>query len=243
MKRTFLTARTFGLMAVLATVVGTAVQPTVQAQAQEGTEANTKVQTAAQVEAERACLAAYPPEQVFPDGTAFFMDDQGITLSAEQMKEVDRFGAIATEAYDRIQTSGIRVLDPDSTVGYVPKVGTLEDMPPEIERPILERMAVLEATTMDAIKRAAVLNEEFGQYAEFGPGSKVIYTPEQVAALRETQQYVEDQYFAMLTPEQQQQLQKNKVIGARINEACGIPENDMATTLYGFDPEFVPTVF
>lgn len=138
MKLTFLpkTTRIIGFMAVLATMAGTTVQQTVQAQTQEGAEIEADVQTAPQVD-EKACLAAYAPENIFEDGTAAYAEMEGITLSPEQIKELNRYSVAATETYVRLIKSGVRVVDPDSTVEYVPLVGALEDMPPEIERPIL----------------------------------------------------------------------------------------------------------
>lgn len=229
------------LIAALSTVVGTSIQQNVKAQTQEGTESSATVPTASQVD-EKVCLAAYPQDQVREDGTASFDDFQGLALSPNQIEELNKIDAATSETYSRIVASGVRVADPDSTVEYEPIVGTLEDMPPEIERPIIKRRGALIETTMDAIEIAAVMNAEFGQYAEFGPGTKIIYTPEQEAALKANTQNFDTRFFAILTPEQQQKLQENKGISSEIREACGIPEYSSTTTFYGFDPDFDPNV-
>lgn len=95
---------------------------------------------------------------------------------------------------------------------------------------------------MDALERSAVLNEEFGQYAVFGPGTKVIYTAEQEAAFKAYDQDAKTNFFTLLTSEQQRRFQDNKRIVSRIHEACGIPEYNPTETRYGFDPDFNPNV-
>ncbi len=239
MKRTFLskTVSILGAIAALSAVVSVGVQQT--AQAQNVSEADTEVPTAAEIEAEKVCLAAYPQDQVFEGGRAFFDEMQGITLSPEQNEELDRLSAATTERANRIQENAVRVLDPNSIVDFVPLTGSIVDMPVEIATPIYQRISFLEQeTSMDAFEQTAVLTEEFGQYAKFGSGSKLIYTPEQMAELSENQQDIDDNFFSILTPEQQQKLKENQIIYSRINAACGIPENDATIARYGFDPDF-----
>jgi hypothetical protein len=68
-------------------------------------------------------------------------------------------------------------------------------------------------------------NVESSQYAEFSAMGSLIYTPEQEAARIQVLRDRNANFLSILTPEQQQQYQKNMEIRKRINEACGIDVN------------------
>jgi hypothetical protein len=220
MKKTFLskTAIAIGLMATLSVVGSSSIPKAAQAQ----NDVETQVLSEAEEIDEQACLAAYPQDQVFEDGSAFFDDGQGIEFSAEQLATLDRTGAVIEQRLHSIEDSA-ELDDSTAVLSVAYKEGVTDEMLQAIDLAILEA----DDATNTASEQAAMLNQnvEFSQYAEFSAMGSPIYTPEQEAARIQVLRDRNANFLSILTPEQQQQYQKNMEIRKRINEACGIDVN------------------
>jgi hypothetical protein len=218
------TISTIGLMAALSVVVGSSIPKTAQAQSRSSIE--TQFQSKAEEIDEQACLAAYPQDQVFEDGSAFFDDGQGIEFSADQLATLERTGAVIEQRLQSIEDSAERIVGSNAvlSIAYYKEGLELTD---EILQAV--DLAILEAddATSTTSEQAAMLNQnvESSQYAEFSATESLVYTPEQEARRIQVLRDRNANFLAILTPEQQQQYQKNIEIRKRLNEACGIDVN------------------
>ncbi len=221
MKLTFFSKviRTIGLMGAIATLAATGIQPIAQAQ---------EINVPADID-DDACIAA---------GFNTFYRLQNIDLSYEQIEqifELQRQQAVASEALinsypteDDLGGSYAFISRPGATI--TPEVSAAMDA------------AALKLTSGEAlIGEIAALNEQFGQYGEFGLGKNVLLTPERRAEMRQLNTDFDARYISVLTPQQQQQYQENLATESKIDEACGIVTYDNSN--YNFSRSFEPSFF
>lgn len=223
MKLTFLskTLSTIGLIAMLTTAANTNVQQTAQAQMNLNIPADID---------DEACLAS---------GFNSFYLLQEISFSPAQLEEIYRISSEASDTYDRLIESYPKVEDPNSGPQFDVRPGV--ELTSEMYDAMYATLAEISAKTDSVTEQIDMLNEQFSQYGEFGIGTTLTLTPEQKAELKETVEAFKAQYIAVMTPEQQQQYQKNLETESRINEVCGITKEPsvIETIGFGFDsPNF-----
>jgi hypothetical protein len=209
MKMTFLskTLGTIGLIAVLTTTANTNVQQTAQAQM--------NINVPADIDDE-ACIAS---------GVNSFYLLQNIDLSYEQMEEVFRLTTLKYKTYERLIASYPSVPDVSGSSAFVYRPGAGE-MSPDVST-AFDAALVGFRPTADSVKEdVAAINEQFGQYGEFGVYQIVTMTPERRAELKALEDDFSARYISVMTPEQQQQYQENLTTKNRINEVCGMVKYD-----------------
>jgi hypothetical protein len=211
---------TIGLIAALSTVIGTVVQPAVQAQI-EDIEVPTDID-------EAACVAS---------GFYSFYLLQNIDLSSAQLEELYKIMSAESDALEQLIESYPEEKD-FSSLQFIGRPGV--ERSPEISAAIDAATLELTLTADTATETLAALNEEFGQYGEFGIGGKIIFTEARKAEMEQLEDSFDAQSVTVLTPEQQRQYQENLATKSRINEVCGIVEYDPAT---GTSTSFEPTTF
>jgi hypothetical protein len=223
MKQTFLskTLGTLGLVAVLATVATTSVQQTAQAQM--------NVNVPADIDDE-ACMAS---------GKDSFYLLQNVNLSPEQILEIFELTELKFEIYDRLVASYPSVPDLSGGSAFVSRPGA-EPMPPDVSA-AFDAATVKFRPTADSLEAdIAAINEQFGQYGEFGVYQKVVFTPEIEAEMKALEEDFVARYIAVMTPEQQQQYQDNLATESRINEICGIVKYDRSNDESGVNDIYIP---
>jgi hypothetical protein len=223
MKLTLLskTLGTLGLIAVLATMVSTAIPKNAQAQS--------NVEVPAEIDDE-ACLAA---------GMNSFYVLQEIDFSPAQLEEIYRISSEKDNAYEQLTESYPRAEDLASGPQFDARSDT--EMTSEMYTAMDAARTTISATTDSVTEQIAALNEQFGQYGEYGIGQIVNLTSEQKAEIKRTAEDFEAQYITVMTPEQQQQYRENLETESRINDACGITKDPIIidSISFGFDsPNF-----
>jgi hypothetical protein len=224
MKLTFLskTLGTIGLIAVLSTIVGTSVQKTAEAQ----TEAQTEEQAVVD-QPEKFC------NQTFPQDHPYFYTE-GVDFSAEQMEAFNVITAAFDEKAAIIRNSAQEVIDPDAPVYFVPLEGlnlTLEEM--------TELMEVTGTVALSATPdQVDALNEQFGQYGEFGASPTLVTTPEQDRQIEANDQESIVQILAILTPEQQAKFRENLALQAQNKISTGCESISPIARFQMFQPRY-----
>jgi hypothetical protein len=224
MKLTFLSKPlgTIALIAALSTVIGTVVQPTVQAQID--------IEVPTDID-EEACVAS---------GFYSFYLLQNIDLSTAELEELYRISSEEEDAFERLTDSYPKEKDYGG-VQFASRPGV--DIPSETMEFIYTALGETELTPDSAAETVAALNEEFGQYGEFGLGEIFTYTAAQKAELEQLEKDFEAQYIVVLTPEQQQQYQENLATQEKINEACGLVKDNSNRYVGSVGYQFEPTTF
>lgn len=216
------TISTIGIIAALSTVVATGIQPTAQAQ--------TNVNVPADLDDE-ACLAS---------GLNSFYLLQNIDLSVDQLEELHKIQTLQAEASEQQMASFPNEDDLGGGYAFVSRPGV--ETPPEVQAAM--DAASMKITSGEAVReQIATLNEEFGQYGEYGVGKRVLLTPELRAEIRQLDADFDARYVSVMTPQQQQQYQENLVTRSKINEACGIVTVEFDRSSYEFNLGFEPTLF
>lgn len=207
----FKMAGVVGAITVLAIAVGTGMQPKAQAQAD--------VEVPADIDDE-ACIAA---------GFHSFYMLQNIEFSPDQLEKMFELERLASDASEALMASFPTEVELDGGYSFVNKPGA--EITPEVQAAMDAAAAAM--PTGEARKAAvAALNEEFAQYGEFSLFEEVLLTPERREEMRQLNKDFDAQYISVLTPEQQEQYQKNLETQSKIDEACGIVRVDPIT--YGF---------
>lgn len=212
MKPTFLskTLSALSLIATLAVVIGTNVTQSAEAQTQRE----------AGIDAE-FCINAQSQDIGFGDSTAFFEGSRDIDVSAAQIEEFEAVITAITPKLSRIDENA-EVTGPGDGLMFTPKVG-IEITPEQMEAINAEAPAIYDMTDSPAELVALFnANETVSKYGRYSEIQGISYTPEQVAQRREIFQERDAQFFAILTPEQQQQFQNNTEAINRRNEAYRI---------------------
>lgn len=221
MKPTFLakSIRTIGLIAAIATVAAIGIQPIAQAE--------TEIIVPAEIDDE-ACIAA---------GFNTYYRLQNIDLSYEQIEQIFALQTLQSAASEQLINSFPTEDDLGGSYAFVNRPGTAT--PPEVSAAM--DAATSKLTSGEAlIGQITALNEQFGQYGEFGLWKNVLLTPERRAEMKQLEVDFDARYFSILTPQQQQQYQENLATESEINEVCGIFTDDRSTDNYSrsFEPSF-----
>lgn len=225
MKPTFLSKAfgTFGLIAAITIAASTGIQRTAQAQP-----ADINVPTDIDDE---ACLAS---------GLNDFYVLQNIDFSVDQLEQVYNIQSEYAKAAEQQLASFPNEDDLGGGYAFVTRPGV--EIPPDIQAEM--DAASMKVTSGEAVRgQIAALNEQFGQYGEYGTGKKVILTPERRAEIRQLDADYKARYVTVLTPQQQQQYQENLATLGRINEACGIVVVESDRSSFEFNLGFEPTLF
>ncbi len=216
MKLTFLskTAGTIGLIAVLSAMVGTSVQKTVQAQTED---------QAVTEQSEQYCNQSFPQDQPY-----FYTE--GIDFSDEQMEAFNRITTAAEEKDATIRESAQETIDPTAPVYFVPMENL--KVPPEVSEAV-DR--IQPTATPDQVE---ALNEQFGQYGEFGASPTLITTLEQDRQIEENDQESIAQVLAILTPEQQATFRENLALQEQIKINTGCESISPIARFQMFQPQY-----
>ena len=163
---------------------------------------------------DKACIAS---------GFNSFYLLQNIDLSYEQIEKIFALQKLQSVTSEQLINS--YPAEDDLSGGYAFVVRPGAKITTEVSAAM--DAATLGLTSGEAlIGQLAALNEQFGQYGEYGVGKKVILTPERRAEIKQLKTNFDTRYISVLTPQQQQQYQENLAIQSKINEACGIVTYD-----------------
>jgi hypothetical protein len=203
------TLSTFGLMALIATIVGSGISKTAQAQ--------NLPQPLNFTEEEMAELAAacdrttQENSEPSPDGNGLFFDTlRAMNVTDQQRSAYSTLLDQADEKRAEIYENSVSVPNPANIMFMWS--GPID---PTVESAIT---AVLNQNPK--IDELAALNQQFGQYGVFTTSYFHYYTPEQDAQLGQITDDFNAQFEALLTPEQQLQYRENLAAGERIRSAC-----------------------
>ena len=202
--------RTIGLIGILSTIVGMSMVPTAQAQPKSPTGS--------------ACSAAY-------------FDDPGYMYNletAQQNAAFDKYNNDPTyvKKWDGMVAKITTFSAPlDSPLGYVVKTvnGKPIKIPPKIEQAIRKAVYGTDNSPNNR-RRAAELNQKYGQYATFGQNITLILSPEQQKeSVKRT--YESLAYLASLLTPQQRQAQRDAAIAAGECSGGGVFKPSMVGTM------------
>jgi hypothetical protein len=129
------------------------------------------------------------------------------------------------KTYERLIASYPSVPDVSGGSAFVYRPGAGE-MPPDVSTAFDAALVGFSPTADSVEEDVAAINEQFGQYGEFGVYQIVTMTPEQRAELKALEDDFAARYISVMTPEQQQQYQENLATKNKINEVCGMVKVD-----------------